>query len=97
MAGLGDLIATCAGRKSRNHFVGHELARGRPLKDILDQMSPQVAEGVETTRAALRLASEVGVEMPIATAVYQVLFEGVSPAEAVRSLMTRTQRGELDE
>ena len=97
MSGMGDLIATCAGRKSRNHFVGHELARGRPLKDILDEMSPQVAEGVETTRAALRLASEVGVEMPIATAVYQVLFEGVSPAEAVRSLMTRTQRGELDE
>ncbi len=97
MSGMGDLIATCAGRKSRNHFVGHELARGRPLKDVLDQMSPQVAEGVETTRAALQLASEAGVEMPIATAVYQVLFEEVSPAEAVRSLMTRTQRGELDE
>ena len=96
LSGMGDLVATCAGRKSRNHRVGYELAQGRKLGDILADMA-QVAEGVETTRAALTLAASVGVEMPIAAAVSGVLFEGTSPLDAVRSLMTRTWRDELDE
>jgi len=96
LSGMGDLVATCAGRKSRNHRVGYELAQGRKLSDILAGMT-QVAEGVETTRAALRLAASVGVEMPIASAVHQVLFEGISALDAVRSLMTRSWRDELDE
>ncbi|HUU55338.1 MAG TPA: NAD(P)H-dependent glycerol-3-phosphate dehydrogenase [Armatimonadota bacterium] len=97
LSGMGDLVATCAGRKSRNHFVGHELAGGRALEDILADIAPQVAEGVETARAALRLAASAGVEMPIATAVQQMLFEGLAPKEAVRALMTRAWRDELEE
>jgi len=96
LSGMGDLVATCAGRKSRNHRVGYELAQGRKLPDILADMA-QVAEGVETTRAAVTLAASVGVEMPIAAAVSRVLFEGTSPLDAVSSLMTRTWRDELDE
>lgn len=96
LSGMGDLIATCAGRKSRNHFVGCELAAGRSLDDILGDIAPQIAEGVETTPAALGLARSAGVEMPIAAAVHEVLFEGVAPMEAVRSLMTRAWRDELD-
>ncbi len=96
LSGMGDLIATCAGRKSRNHFVGYELARGRKLDEILGEIAPQIAEGVETTRAALRLAASVGVEMPIASAVKAVLFEGLPPIEAVKILMTRAWRDELD-
>jgi glycerol-3-phosphate dehydrogenase (NAD(P)+) len=96
LSGMGDLVATCAGRKSRNHQVGYELARGRALTAILAGMR-QVAEGVETTRAARSLAARVSVEMPIAEAVYQLLFEGLPPAEAVRSLMTRAWRDELEE
>jgi glycerol-3-phosphate dehydrogenase (NAD(P)+) len=95
LSGMGDLVATCAGRKSRNHHVGYELARGRKLKDILADMN-QIAEGVETTRAAVGLASSAGVEMPIAAAVHGVLFEGVAPQEAVTTLMTRAGRGELE-
>jgi glycerol-3-phosphate dehydrogenase (NAD(P)+) len=95
LSGMGDLVATCAGRKSRNHFVGYELAKGRALPDILREMG-QVAEGVETTRAARRLAASVGVEMPITEAVHATLFEGVPPRDAVRSLMTRTWRDELE-
>ncbi len=97
LSGMGDLVATCAGRKSRNHRLGYELARGRELEEVLADMAPQVAEGVETTRAALRLASSVGVEMPIAAAVHGVLFEGLRPHDAVRSLMTRSWRDELEE
>jgi glycerol-3-phosphate dehydrogenase (NAD(P)+) len=95
LSGVGDLVATCAGRKSRNHRVGYELAQGRRLPEILADMI-QVAEGVETTRAAHRLAQQVGVEMPITAAVHAVLFESLSPKEAVRSLMTRSWRDELE-
>lgn len=94
LSGMGDLVATCASRKSRNHYVGYELARGRKLGQILAGMN-QVAEGVETTRAARRLAEGAGVEMPITGAVYGVLFEGLAPGEAVASLMTRAWRDEL--
>jgi len=96
LSGVGDLVATCAGRKSRNHRVGYDLARGRRLAEVLADMA-QVAEGVETTRAAHRLAERVGVEMPITAAVHAVLFEGLSPEEAVTALMTRSWRDELEE
>ncbi len=95
LSGIGDLIATCAGRKSRNHHVGFELARGRGLEEIVAEMSPQIAEGVGTTRAALGLAGQAGVEMPITEAVNEVLFKGTAPLEAVKSLMTRAWKDEL--
>jgi len=96
LSGMGDLVATCAGRKSRNHFVGYELARGRSLPDILAAMEGQVAEGVETARAAKRLAQQAGVGMPITEAVNALLFEGVPPERTVHGLMTRTWKDELD-
>ncbi len=95
LSGMGDLIATCAGQKSRNHYVGHALAQGRALPEVLAGMR-QVAEGVETARAARRLAQHVGVEMPITEAVNGLLFEGIPPLEAVRRLMTRSGRDELE-
>jgi len=97
LSGIGDLVATCAGATSRNHFVGSKLAQGRPLHAILAEMAPQIAEGIETTRAALRLAAQAGVEMPITAAVHKVLFEGLAPLEAGKSLMTRAWRDELEE
>jgi glycerol-3-phosphate dehydrogenase (NAD(P)+) len=96
LSGMGDLIATCAGQKSRNHHVGYELAQGRTLAGILNTMAPQVAEGVETTRAAIRLAAAAGVEMPITAAVYATLFEGMTPQDATQSLMSRSWRDELE-
>ena len=96
LSGMGDLVATCASRQSRNYRVGYELAQGKALGDVLAGMS-QVAEGVETTRAAQLLAAQVGVEMPIAAAVHAVLFGDATPAEAVKSLMTRAWRDELDQ
>jgi len=95
LSGMGDLVATCAGPKSRNHRLGLELARGRTLAEALADIG-QVAEGVHTTRAALRLATEAGVEMPIAAAVHALLFEGLAAEEAVRALMTRAARDELE-
>ena len=95
LAGLGDLVATCASRLSRNHFVGEQLAAGRRLKDILASMK-NVAEGVYTTSAALKMADGLGVKMPIARATYRVLSEGLDPRQAVVELMGRPPRPEWE-
>ena len=95
LAGIGDLVATCASPHSRNHYVGEQLAQGRSLSEIQTSMR-MVAEGVPTTIAALQLARRYTVEMPIAEQMYQVLFEGKDPRRAVIDLMTRNAKGELD-
>jgi len=94
LAGFGDLIATCASPLSRNHYVGVELAKGRSLKEITDSMT-SVAEGVNTTIAAWNLARQLGLGMPITEKIYQVLFEGVDPRQAVDELMAAEGRHEL--
>lgn len=94
LAGVGDLVATCSSRLSRNHHVGEKLAKGKSLKDVLASMK-SVAEGVPTTLGARRMARELGVEMPITQGMYRVLFEGEDPRHAVTMLMSREARGEL--
>lgn len=93
LAGLGDLIATCASRLSRNRSVGEQLAHGRTWPEIQRSMK-NVAEGVNTTGAALAMAKGLNVEMPITQATQRVLFEGVSPQEAIAQLMERPPRSE---
>ncbi len=88
LCGFGDLLATCHSRQSRNRNLGEELGRGRKLADILASSS-QVAEGVPTTRTALRLANERGVEVPILQLLHDVLFADLPLAEAAVALMTR--------
>jgi glycerol-3-phosphate dehydrogenase (NAD(P)+) len=94
LSGIGDLIATCASPLSRNHQVGIGLARGKSLRDVLAGMS-EVAEGVDTTRAAIQLARKSGTELPIAEQMHAVLFQHKSPLDAVRDLMIREPTGEL--
>jgi len=93
LAGLGDLVATCVSSLSRNHYVGQQLAQGKPWPEILRSME-NVAEGVNTTNAALSLAAELKVEMPITQTTHRVLFEGLSPQDAVAELMGRPPRSE---
>jgi glycerol-3-phosphate dehydrogenase (NAD(P)+) len=93
LAGLGDLVLTCTGALSRNRQVGIELARGRSLDDIVTS-TRMVAEGVETTAAAVALAARHGVEMPITQQVEAMLRQQVPPREALRRLMERSLRGE---
>lgn len=93
LSGIGDLVVTCTSRLSRNFSVGERLGRGERLDDILGGMS-QVAEGVTTSRSALALARQAGVSAPIIEAVCGVLYDGISPASAVESLMTRGLRQE---
>src|SRR5690606_35591798 len=93
LAGMGDLILTCTGALSRNHSVGEELGKGRPIDEILAGMT-MVAEGVRTSRAARALAARAGIEMPIVEEVYAVLYEGRSPREALENLMLREPKPE---
>ena len=93
LAGVGDVIATCASRLSRNRHVGEQLGLGRSWPDIRESMD-NVAEGVNATEGALKIAAELGVEMPIAETTYRVLHEGLSPREAATELMERPVGGE---
>ncbi len=93
LAGVGDLVATCASTLSRNHFVGVQLAAGKSLREIRRGMQ-NVAEGVDTTRAAVALARDMGVEMPIAQALHDILFSGISVSQAIQELMGRDPRPE---
>ena len=95
LTGLGDLVLTCTGTLSRNRHVGVELARGRPLADVLAGMK-MVAEGVRTTEAALALAARHGVELPIASQVRELLAGRKDARTALYELMLRRQRAEAE-
>ncbi len=95
LAGIGDLIATCASPLSRNQQLGRRLAAGEKLDTILAS-THAVAEGVSTTRAAMQLAMHYKVEMPITRQLNLVLFHELDPHKAVRELMMRDPKGELE-
>ena len=95
LAGLGDLYATCSSLHSRNRAVGFKLGQGMRWGEIAAGMRT-VAEGVNTTRAAAELSRELGIEMPITTEIYRVLFEGELPEEAVDRLMQRAKKSESE-
>jgi glycerol-3-phosphate dehydrogenase (NAD(P)+) len=94
LAGLGDLVLTCTGQLSRNRHVGVELAHGRGLEEILAS-TKMIAEGVRTTRAALALGAQHGIELPIAAKMAEVLEGKQDPKIAVFELMGRRQRAEI--
>ncbi len=94
IAGMGDLVTTCTSRLSRNYSTGLRLAKGESREHIETSMRA-VAEGIRTTQAEVALAAEVGVEVPIAEAVHEVLFEDLDPRTAAEMLMTRAQRAEF--
>jgi glycerol-3-phosphate dehydrogenase (NAD(P)+) len=93
LAGLGDLVLTCTGGLSRNRKTGIELARGRTLAEIQAGTS-EVAEGIKNALAIRRLAAEKQIEMPIVEQMCEVLYEGKSPRDAIRDLMTRELKDE---
>lgn len=97
LAGIGDMITTCISRHSRNRNFGEAVTRGdKNPQEILDG-SIQVVEGVHMTRAALKLSDKLGVELPITKQVHDVLFSDKPPRQAMRELMERELRHELDQ
>jgi glycerol-3-phosphate dehydrogenase (NAD(P)+) len=94
LAGIGDVMATCASPLSRNRRLGEELAKGRSWAEIEGTL-PGVAEGAYTVDAALALAERLGVEMPIAQEVHNALFEGKSVQRCLIDLLSRESKDEL--
>jgi glycerol-3-phosphate dehydrogenase (NAD(P)+) len=95
LAGLGDLITTCVSPHGRNHRVGQRLGRGERWADIQAGMS-MVAEGAFTARSVHDRAAQMGIDMPITSEVYRVLYENKEPLRAVSDLMLREPKGEME-
>lgn len=95
-AGIGDLILTCTADMSRNYTVGKKIGRGQTLGAILSEMR-MVAEGVKTAESVYHFSREIGVEMPICNEIYHILYNGREPKAAIRNLMTRNLKHELDD
>jgi len=93
LSGIGDLILTCTDNQSRNRRLGLALGKGRPV-DMAVQDIGQVVEGFNTAHEVVQLARRYRVEMPISEQVYQVLYDGLSPAAAVQNLLSRESRAE---
>jgi glycerol-3-phosphate dehydrogenase (NAD(P)+) len=95
LAGLGDLVLTCTGELSRNRTLGYEMGRGRTLEAVLAGLG-HVAEGIGTAKSAHDLSKKLGVEMPITSEVYAVLYENKPVPQAVHDLMSREMGYEFD-
>ncbi len=93
LAGMGDLVLTCTSPTSRNYTVGLQLGQGKKLEHILRDLG-EVAEGVNTARSVKDLAAREGVDLPIADAVYRLLFEHTDPKDEVIGLMGRKLKKE---
>lgn len=96
LTGIGDLIVTCTSVHSRNFRAGKALGIGKPLDEVLKEVG-MVVEGVKTTKVAYELAKELNVSMPITEQAYKVLFEGLTPNEALINLMMRGKKYEPED
>jgi glycerol-3-phosphate dehydrogenase (NAD(P)+) len=96
LSGLGDLVVTCGSRHSRNRRAGELIGSGLNLAETLQRIG-MVVEGAHTCKAVHKIAAEMGIEMPITRACYQVLYENRDPREAVCNLMQRQKKHETEE
>jgi glycerol-3-phosphate dehydrogenase (NAD(P)+) len=93
LSGVGDLIATCFSKHSRNRRVGEYLGRGQTIEQINSAMQ-MVAEGIPTTKSAYECARRLNIDTPITDEVYDLLYEGKTPAQAMHDLLERDQKAE---
>jgi glycerol-3-phosphate dehydrogenase (NAD(P)+) len=93
LAGMGDLVLTCTDDLSRNRRMGLALAAGKSVEETQREIG-QVVEGVKAAKAVHEVAEKLGIEMPIVNQVYRILYEGVTPREAVEALMRRELKPE---
>ena len=95
VAGIGDLVTTCNSSLSRNFTIGHRLAKGETLKEILAS-TDEVAEGINTVRITKKCADYYGVRAPITTTLHKVLFEDLTMKQALRYLMRYPLNVDID-
>jgi glycerol-3-phosphate dehydrogenase (NAD(P)+) len=95
LAGVGDLMATCASAQSRTHTVGIELGKGRKIEEIIGSMR-MVAEGVKSCKPIFELGQEAGVRMPITETVVRICHEDAPVGDVVKDLLNREERSEFE-
>jgi glycerol-3-phosphate dehydrogenase (NAD(P)+) len=88
LAGVGDLVATCTSKHSRNRFVGEKIAQGKSFEEIKKEMHGMVAEGIKTTKSAYDLAQKENIDLPLTTQIYKVLYEKKDLKKAIKDLIT---------
>ena len=94
LSGMGDLVATCTSRLSRNRGVGERIGKGESMDHILGNMK-QAAEGVWNCACAYDLANNASIDVPITREVYEIIHKGKNPYDAVRSLLAREMKAEI--
>ena len=87
IAGVGDLVATCTSKLSRNRFVGENLAKGKNIAQIQQEMHGMVAEGVMTTKAVYNLSKKMNISLPLTSEAYHVLYENKNLKDAISDLL----------
>ncbi len=87
LAGVGDLIATCTSKHSRNRFVGEKIAEGKHIEDIKKEMHGMIAEGIETTKVVHEFSKKNNIKLPLISQVYNVLYEKKELREAINDLI----------
>ena len=93
LSGIGDLATTCISTKSRNRWMGEQIAQGKSVDQILEE-TEMVIEGLATCKSVYDLSKKYDIEMPITEKVYEVLYQGKDPGLAVKELMTRDLKEE---
>ncbi len=93
LSGLGDLCVTCLSKHSRNYKFGHFIAEGLTIPEAKDAVG-MVVEGAYTCVAALQLAKQAGIDVPITQAIYSIIYENLNPRDAVKSLLQRAIKEE---
>jgi glycerol-3-phosphate dehydrogenase (NAD(P)+) len=96
LSGIGDLITTCTSLHSRNRRAGILIGQGKPLDEVLESVG-MVVEGVKTTKAAYKLSQRMGIEMPITSQIYSVLYGDKWVNDAVNDLMLRSKTHEMED
>ena len=87
LAGVGDLVATCFSKHSRNRFVGEMLAKGKSMEEISREMHGMVAEGVRNTKTLHQLCTQRRISTPLITQAYSVLYGGVDLKKGIDQLL----------
>lgn len=95
LTGVGDLIVTCTSEHSRNRTCGKYIGQGYSIEEAIEKVG-MVVEGIKTTAATKELSKKYNVDMPIANALYEVIYENANVKEIVNKLMSRSKKYEID-
>lgn len=93
MTGVGDLVVTCTSMHSRNRRAGILIGQGKSVEETKKEIK-MVVEGITATEAVYKKAKEIGIDMPITSAIYKTISAGLDPKEAIKELMGRTKKHE---